>query len=127
VQVVSVHLDVASTLYRTLLTANATRERQISGLTDVLDSRPPLATVVGGDFNTWSVHEGALRHMVSRFTSVPLDASGTRGGMPADHMFLRAPESAGVRVVPGSYRVLDEPYLSDHRARTLRLAPAGGT
>lgn len=127
VQVVSLHLDVASTLYRTLLTGNGTRLRQVSGLTDVLDARAPLATVVGGDFNTWSVHEGALSHMQSRFPAVPLDASGTRGGMPADHIFFRSPGDARVRVVPGSYRVLEDEHLSDHRARALRLALAGGT
>jgi len=127
VQLVSVHLDVASTLYRTLMTANGTRLRQVSGLTDVLDARPPLATVVGGDFNTWSEHEGALRHMQSLFESVPVDGTGTRGDLPADHIFFGAPEAARVRVVPGSYRVLEERYLSDHRARALRLALAGGT
>ena len=78
----SVHLDVASTLYRTFKTANTARLRQATGLIEALalietggvtsgivtvgsgetacgDLPGPIATVAAGDFNTWSAGESA--------------------------------------------------------------------
>jgi endonuclease/exonuclease/phosphatase family metal-dependent hydrolase len=124
-RVVSVHLDVSSTLYRTLITGNGTRLRQVSGLTDVLTDLPEegsfAATVVGGDFNTWSVRESALVHMQQHFPESPRDALGTRGEFPTDHIFLVRDETRGLEMVPGSYRLVEDSHLSDHKAREIRI------
>jgi hypothetical protein len=97
IRVVSLHLDVASTLLRTLLTGNGTRIRQAEALADALDViGPALPTVAGGDFNTWSETETALRRFAVRFPdSPPADPTPTRTHFPTDHIFFRRGEADG--------------------------------
>lgn len=124
-RVVSVHLDVASTLMRTLLSGNQTRVRQARGLLDGLEKAErdgPLTaiTVVGGDFNTWSGSESTLKLMRDRFphspswdglpTWRPLD-------LPVDHIFFR--RGAFDHVSVDGYRRIDDPHGSDHFGRRL--------
>lgn len=125
ISVVSVHLDVASTLVRTLKTGNRTRVRQAEGLLEALEIHgwgmgPSL---VGGDFNTWSSRDAALKAMVRNYPQSPLVTSRTtRGPFPADHLFFRAGEGGPFSLVPSSYRVLGSGYGSDHQARLLRIS-----
>ena len=71
-RIVSVHLDVASSLIRTLVTGNGTRLRQSEGLAEGLDlADPTIATVAGGDFNTWSETETALQRFSRRYPESP--------------------------------------------------------
>ena len=96
IRVASVHLDVASTLTRTLISGNATRLRQALGFAVALESIDSLATVVGGDFNTWSADESALKRLAIYFSnSPPWDGRPTRGPFPPDHIqFPEIGESA---------------------------------
>ncbi len=125
VRVVSLHLDVASTLVRTLLTGNQTRLRQGSGIIgalETLDREGPedAATVVGGDFNTWAENEAVLRHMRAAFPDSPAwDGLPTRGGFPTDHIFFRRAGPGAVEA--GRYRRVEDAFHSDHQARILFL------
>ncbi len=122
IRVVSVHLDVASTLARTLISGNATRLRQALGLVAALDSMESLTTVIGGDFNTWSADESALKRLASHFPdSPPWDGHPTRGPFPADHILFRTVGGSRIELVENSYRRIDEPYGSDHAARVAWL------
>jgi endonuclease/exonuclease/phosphatase family metal-dependent hydrolase len=126
-RVVSAHLDVASTLIRTLRSGNQTRTRQAEGLLDGLDEaeRDGLLnalTLVGGDFNTWSSDETALKRLRRAFphspewdglpTWRPLD-------LPVDHvLFRRGPFG---NVILRGYRRIDDPYGSDHFGRRVAV------
>ena len=122
IRVVSVHLDVASTLSRTLISGNATRLRQALGLVAALDSMESLTTVVGGDFNTWSAGESALRRLASHFPdSPPWDGHPTRGPFPPDHILFRTVGGSQIDLVESSYRRIDESYGSDHVGRIVWL------
>lgn len=128
VRVASFHLDVAASLMRVLTTGNATRYLQGMGLVrgiEALEARDavvPVATVIGGDVNTWSEKETVIRHLVERFPESPAPTDeGTRGPFPTDHLFVRAAPGSGVSVADGSYRVIPEDYSSDHRPRLLTL------
>ncbi len=121
-RVTSVHLDLASTLARTLRTGNATRLRQGLGLTEALDAMESLPTVVGGDFNTWSAHESVMRRLAIEFPDSPAwDGQTTRGPFPTDHMLFRTSPGSAIQLVEGSYRKISERYGSDHAARILWL------
>lgn len=125
VRVVTVHLDVASTLVRTLLSGNQTRMRQASGLVDGLDKAErdgPLhaATIVGGDFNTWAGNEATLKMMRQEFPeSAEWDRLGSRGPYPTDHIFFGGPLISAFGLE--EYRLLEDAYGSDHQARRMRL------
>ena len=122
IRVVSVHLDVASTLTRTLISGNATRLRQALGFALALESMDNLATVVGGDFNTWSADESALKRLAIYFPdSPPWDGRPTRGPFPPDHILYRTVQGSRIDLVEGSYRRFDETYGSDHAARIVWL------
>ena len=125
-RVVSVHLDVASTLLRTLLTGNGTRVRQPEGLANGLDlANPTIATVVGGDYNTWSETETALLRFRERYPeSPPLDPHPTRGHFATDHIFFRTDPAGALALVPESYRRIGPRYYSDHNARVLEITEA---
>jgi endonuclease/exonuclease/phosphatase family metal-dependent hydrolase len=131
VRVVSVHLDVASTLIRALTSGNQTRTRQAKGLIDAIDKAerdgPPTSVVlVGGDMNAWAGNETALKTMWEAFPDSPRwDGLGTRGAFPPDHMFFRRSGNRAFTVE--QYRRIDDPYDSDHNGRRLRLryAPTG--
>ena len=107
-RVVSLHLDVASSLLRLLTTGNSTRQRQGLAIADALletelaragvadssyearcypycgDATIPhfhASTIVGGDFNTWSSNETVIKHFSREFPdSRPMTAS--RRGAP---------------------------------------------
>ena len=131
-RLVNVHLDVASTLFRTLTKANSARLRQSLGLLDALaqaeirgvPQRPcgrsphPIATVAAGDFNTWSAGESAIDQMRACFPdSPPWDGKPTHGSFPTDFIFFRAGGDGGIHYVEGSERRIDQRYGSDHHAR----------
>lgn len=121
---VSLHLDVASTLVRTLTSGNLTRLRQARGLLTGLEvgGFTGYAGVVGGDFNTWVSRDASLKEAAEEFPdSPPVTGQGTRGPFPADHMFFRSDPDGRLTLVADSYRVLQELYGSDHHARILRL------
>jgi endonuclease/exonuclease/phosphatase family metal-dependent hydrolase len=126
-RVVSVHLDVASTLIRTLWSGNQTRTRQAEGLVDGLDKaeRDGLlnaVTVVGGDFNSWTSNETALKRLRQAFphspewdglpTWRPLD-------LPVDHILFRRGPFGNVTL--RGYRRLDDHYGSDHFGRRVAV------
>jgi endonuclease/exonuclease/phosphatase family metal-dependent hydrolase len=124
-RVVSLHLDVASTLARTMMTGNRTRERQVAGLLDAMDRHGwgVGPAIVGGDFNTWSSRDAALKLVLSRHPeSPPITRETSMGPFPADHLFIRGDEDGIISLVPGSYRTLQSLYGSDHQARILRLS-----
>ncbi|NJD18715.1 MAG: hypothetical protein FIA95_05460 [Gemmatimonadetes bacterium] len=122
-RLVVVHLDVITNFRRVLLSGNQNRTRQARGVLEALDSlerdegeAPP--TLVGGDFNTWSGFEGALRLFRAACPgSPPWNGKGTRGPFPTDHVFFRkgADTDVGVALLADSYRRLDVRYGSDHR------------
>ena len=140
-RVVSVHVDVASTLYRTLTTANTTRLRQAAGLIEALalietggvtsgivsvgsgdtacgDLPGPIATVAAGDFNTWSAGESAIDQLRLCFPDSPLwDGKPTYGSFPTDFIFFRRSADGRVAYMDGSQRRIEKRYGSDHQAR----------
>lgn len=132
-RIASVHLDVVTNFRRALLSGNQNRVRQVRGLVEALDSlerseatSPP--TLVGGDFNTWSGFEGALRFLRSAFPdSPPWSGQGTRGPFPTDHVFFRenADAAPGVTLLADSYRRLDVRYGSDHEPLFVWLSLEG--
>lgn len=122
---VSVHLDVASTLARTLKTGNRTRVRQVAGLLEALELHgwSAGASVVGGDFNTWSSRDAALKLMLRTFPdSPPITGETSRGPFPADHLFFKADDGRSFSLVPSSYRTVHTAHGSDHHARIFRIA-----
>jgi endonuclease/exonuclease/phosphatase family metal-dependent hydrolase len=144
-RVVSVHLDVASSLLRLLHTGNSTRQRQGLGLIDALreielqragpsgeselascyPECPPgsaprytISTIAAGDFNTWSAKETVIKHLYRHFPqSAAWDGQATRGSYPTDFIFFRQGEGASTRLPADSQRRIDDRHHSDHRAR----------
>jgi hypothetical protein len=131
VRAVTLHLDVTSTLVRTLLTGNQTRVRQTMGLVDGLaraaaDGLAVGATVVGADMNTWASNEATLQRMWAAFPeSPPWDGLGTRGGLPTDHMFFRVDEDDSIGFA--RYARIEDRYGSDHHARRLYVVSRSAT
>ena len=122
IRVVSVHLELSSTLVRTLISGNATRLRQAMGLADALESTESSITIVGGDFNTWSATEATLKRLALRFPDSPQwDGRPTRGPFPTDHILFRTVPGSRIELVEESYRRLEETYGSDHMARIVWL------
>ena len=126
IRVVSFHFDVAANMLRVLTTGNSTRLRQGLGLARALEELDAgdrtVATIIGGDVNSWSEKESVIRHLSERFPESPrVTAEGTRGGYPTDHMFLRTFEGSTIALDEGSYRVVPHEYGSDHRGRVLTL------
>jgi endonuclease/exonuclease/phosphatase family metal-dependent hydrolase len=141
-RVTSVHLDVASTLYRTFKTANTARLRQATGLIEALtlietsgvtsgivsvgsgatscgDTPGPIATVAAGDFNTWSAGESAIDQLRLCFPdSPPWDGKPTYGSLPTDFIFFRRSADGRVAYMDGSQRRIEKRYGSDHQARS---------
>ena len=117
VQLVSVHLDVASTLARAVSTGNSWRLRQglgfVEGLQLADSAGSTIATLAAGDFNTWSGDETVIRHMYDYFPeSPPQGKHRTRGSFPTDYLFFR---QAGTAVVLlDGPEILEERYHSDH-------------
>ncbi len=122
IRVASVHLDVTSTLARTLISGNATRLRQAMGLAEALESTESSITIVGGDFNTWSAGEATLKRLALHFPdSPPWDGRPTRGPFPTDHILFRTVQGSRVELVEDSYWRFEETYGSDHAARIVWL------
>jgi endonuclease/exonuclease/phosphatase family metal-dependent hydrolase len=131
IRVVSFHLDVAANILRVITTGNSTRLRQGLGLARALEELDggdrQVATIIGGDVNSWSEKESVIQQLAERFPESPTaTAEGTRGGYPTDHMFLRTFEGSQVSLDEGSYRVVPDEYGSDHRGRVLTLSFSGG-
>ncbi len=121
-RVASVHLELSSTLVRTLISGNATRLRQAMGLAEALEATESSVTVVGGDFNTWSATEATLKRLALHFPdSPPWDGRPTRGPFPTDHILFRTLQGRGIDLVEDSYRRFEETYGSDHVARIVWL------
>ncbi|MEJ2371782.1 MAG: hypothetical protein P8Y07_13150 [Gemmatimonadales bacterium] len=140
-RVVSVHLDVASTLYRTLTTANTARLRQAVGVVEALalsksgeitsgmvpvgsggvscGVRPhTIATVLAGDFNTWSAGESTVDQLLACFPdSAPWDGQPTHGSYPTDFIFFRRAAEGRIWRLDGSEERVADSYGSDHHAR----------
>jgi len=149
IRVVSLHLDVASSLLRLLTTGNSTRQRQGLAIADALletelaragvadsshearcypycsnEATPQFnsSTIVGGDFNTWSVNETVIKHFNREFpNSPPHDGQPTRGAYPTDYLFFRRGNDGSIDLMLGSYRRVADSYHSDHHARLLWL------
>lgn len=149
-RVVSIHLSTFPAFWRILRTGNSTRTRHWLAFAEALrtveliraDSedesvvvecyprcgadgslRHFIPTVVGGDFNTWSPRETALRHARDHFPHSPAwDGKPTRGAFPTDHLLFREGQRpAAAHVVEGSYRRIEDKYHSDHNARIVWL------
>ncbi len=141
---VSVHLSTFPGAWRVLRTGNSGRVRQANGLVDALRAverlrsgtagtacDPPcssnrsaelsISTIAGGDLNTWSSRETALRHLWEHFPDSPRNDQPTRGPFPTDHLVfrIRAGNTTGLHVVTESYRRIDASYNSDHQPRIL--------
>ena len=122
IRVASVHLDLSSTLARTLISGNATRLRQAMGLAEALESTENWVTIVGGDFNTWSASESALKRLALHFPdSPPWDGRPTRGPFPTDHILFRTVQGSRIDLVEDSYRRFEDTYGSDHAGRIVWL------
>jgi hypothetical protein len=131
IRVVSFHFDVAANMLRVLTTGNSTRLRQGLGLARALEELDGgdrrIATIIGGDVNSWSEKETVIRHLSERFPESPrVTSEGTRGGYPTDHMFLRTFEGSTIVLEESSYRVVPEAYGSDHHGRLLTLRFSDG-
>lgn len=124
VRLVSLHFTLLPKLWRNLTRGNAARIRHAQGMLDALGrierargTVGGVATLAGGDANTWSSRDAALRRLRAAFPDSPrpLDG-GTRGPFPADHLLVRraAVAPAPGTIVPGSYRRLESDYGSDH-------------
>jgi endonuclease/exonuclease/phosphatase family metal-dependent hydrolase len=148
-RVASVHFDVATTLYRTFTTGNSTRLRQALGFVNALamieDKRAgaavscgatcdptsfegyPIATIAGGDYNTWSEEETALRRLREYFPGTPAwDGVATRTIFPTDYLFFRTAENSAIELAEGSHLRIAESYGSDHHARIAWLIATSG-
>ena len=121
----SVHYDVAGNILRVLGTGGSMRVRQNDGLTEALDLMDPeraIPIVVAGDLNTWSHRETVVLRMLETYPdSPPPGSEKTRGNWPPDHLFFRAGDGA-FELVEGSYRVVEDAFGSDHKARLATLS-----
>ncbi len=119
-RVVSLHFNTFPSPWRLLGTGNSSRVRQSMALGEALgivDDRTGgggVATVAGGDLNTWSTAEGAFRRMQLLFPESPeWHGEPTRGPFPTDHLFFRVGDRA-VWSALDNYRRIDRAYGSDH-------------
>jgi len=114
----NLHLISTAGPSRALTTGNGSRLRQGLAVSDALDQAEvggePVATLLAGDFNTWSSRETTLRRLREQFADSPppLD-EGTHGTFPTDHVLFRA-GSGGITLLENSYSRLEESYGSDH-------------
>jgi endonuclease/exonuclease/phosphatase family metal-dependent hydrolase len=114
-RVSSVHLDYGANRSRLLAPFGSGRMLQATALADALGQGGN--TVVGGDFNTWSLDrlEGALTVMQEdfpHFSAGPAEPTHYTAGIwprRLDHLFLRAADVAG----SAPSRIADR-YGSDH-------------
>jgi hypothetical protein len=127
IRVVSVHFNTWPGPWKLLRTGNSSRVRQALALIEALEvvargSEHQIPIVAGGDLNTWSVSEGALKQLRAYFSSSPeWHGQPTRKSFPTDHLLLRLPSggaslSADLALV--DYGRLDETFNSDHHPVT---------
>ncbi|MFV1987834.1 MAG: endonuclease/exonuclease/phosphatase family protein [Gemmatimonadota bacterium] len=143
IRFVSLHLDTFAGVARVLLSGASSKERQVLGLVEALGlganddgeaRRGSAMILVAGDLNTWSERQTAVRRLAEYFPdSPPVDDQATRGEFPTDHMFVllgrpRTPGSDATAsparrptVDPGSYELIGNRHLSDHKPRLLRV------
>jgi len=127
----SVHLITTPPPWRVLVTANSARQRQAIALVDALRGmdraeRGASPTLAGGDLNTFSRRETALRWLREAFPASPETLeSPTRPPFPTDHLLLDGTDTGLAEVVEGSYRRADDDFGSDHYP-ILALLTLGG-
>jgi endonuclease/exonuclease/phosphatase family metal-dependent hydrolase len=118
----SLHFNTFPGPWKLLRTGNSSRVRQALALADaltLLEGQPgaeEIATVAGGDMNTWSVYEGAFRQLMMAFPDSPeWHGEPTRGSFPTDHLFFRKGPTPDGFSTPTSYHPVTVDYNSDHR------------
>lgn len=120
---VSVHFNTFPGPWKLLRTGNSSRVRQALALIEALevvnqDSLDAVPIIAGGDLNTWSVHEGAMKQLRSYFAASPeWHGKPTRGSFPTDHLLLYLPNGKGRFSAPVAledYNRVDDTYNSDH-------------
>lgn len=121
----NLHLTSAAGPSRTLTTGNGSRLRQGLAVADALEQAgvdgEQMATLLAGDFNTWSDRETTLRRLRDQFPdSPPPLEEGTHGAFPTDHILFRA-GSGGVALRENSYSRLEARYYSDHHPILVRV------
>ena len=115
-RVVSAHLDASTGPRQLWLFTSAHRERQVEHLVDVLDD-DQVATIVGGDFNTWAggTREPAFVGLRRQFSQTEAGARFARW-LTLDYLFLRLPPSWRAESRPA-----DTTFGSDHRPIVSRI------
>jgi endonuclease/exonuclease/phosphatase family metal-dependent hydrolase len=115
-RVVNVHLDASTGPRQLWLFASAHRGRQTRHLLDALD-HDQIATVVGGDLNTWAggTREPAFMELRREFPQVETGARFARW-LTLDYLFLRLPPSWRAESGPA-----DTAFGSDHRPILSRI------
>jgi endonuclease/exonuclease/phosphatase family metal-dependent hydrolase len=112
---VSAHLDNRAAFARIYRSFGAAQSNQARGLLAALEG--DVATVVGGDLNTWyrKRQAGAVELLQARFASVRRPPGGSTADLPLlpdlrlDHLFFGVPDDWGA-----GYEVVDDRYGSDH-------------
>jgi endonuclease/exonuclease/phosphatase family metal-dependent hydrolase len=109
-RVVSLHLDASTGPRQLWLFTSAERERQAGHLVDALDD-DQIATIVGGDLNTWAggTREPAFVLLRREFPHAEPGARFARW-LTLDYLFFRLPPSWHAES-----RSADEDFGSDHR------------
>jgi endonuclease/exonuclease/phosphatase family metal-dependent hydrolase len=118
----SLHLDTFPGPWNLLRTGNSSRVRQALALAEaltLLEGQPgaeQIATVAGGDMNTWSTQEGAFRQLMAAFPDSPeWHGEATRGSFPRDNLFFRKASTPDGFSTPSAYHPVALNYNSDHR------------
>jgi endonuclease/exonuclease/phosphatase family metal-dependent hydrolase len=131
-RVFSIHFDVSASLSRVLISGNSWRLDQAAALDQAIDRAATAAgetpgergtaTLVAGDFNVWSADNSALRLFRREYPESPeWTGQGTRGAFPTDHLFFAEGRDGRVRLLPGSFRRIEERYYSDHNAVSVQV------
>ena len=121
VRVASLHFNTFPAPWKLLRTGNSSRVRQALALENglnIVESGPAaevLPLLAGGDLNTWSFSEGALRQLFRIFPDSPAwHGVPTRGSYPTDHLFFRNSSTQTALPQPSSYGPMLYDYNSDH-------------
>ncbi len=132
-RVLSAHLEVTSGFFRTFTTGNRTRLGQALGILEALaihEAAEPrsMPTIIGGDFNTWSGMDSALKAFREAFPDYPeWDGQDTMGPFPTDHIFFRRSDGGGADIIPDTYRRIESTHSSDHHSRVVWVRLGGLT